>query len=148
MNYRSLAIAAVVAWIVDSIYGFLVFGLALNAEFIRYPGVFRSFEAVNAMLPLMFGASLVATFLLAYIFAKGHEGGPGLQEGLRFGVVFALYMFFSLSISSYVIYNIGRKLAVETSIAGFIEMVLMGAVLGLMYKPAPRVTATRQTAGV
>jgi hypothetical protein len=149
MNYRSLAIAAVVAWVVDSIYGFLVFGLGLNAEFARYPGVFRSFEAVNAMLPLMFGSSLVATLLLAYIFAKGHEGGPGLQEGLRFGVVFGLFMFFSLSISTYVIYNIGRKLAVESSIAGFIETVLMGAVLGLMYKPNPRVTgATRQTAAV
>jgi uncharacterized protein DUF1761 len=147
MNYRSLAIAAVVAWIVDSIYGFLVFGLALKSEFERYPAVFRSFDAVNSMLPLMFGASLVAMFLLAYIFAKGHEGGPGLQEGLRFGVVFGLFMFFSMSISTYVIYNIGRKLAVETACAGFVETLLMGVVLGLMYRPTPR-TAARQSAGV
>src|SRR5207248_7093727 len=55
MNGKSLAIAAVVAWIVDSVYGFLVFGLALNSEFLRYPAVFRPFEAVQANLPLMFG---------------------------------------------------------------------------------------------
>ena len=34
MNYRSLAIAAVAAWIVDSAYGFLVFGLALIATYL------------------------------------------------------------------------------------------------------------------
>ena len=148
MNYRSLAIAAVVAWIVDSIYGFAVFGLALNNEFTRYPGVFRSFEAVNAMLPLMFASSLVSFFVVAYIFAKGHDGRPKLQEGLRFGVVFALFGLFGISVPSYVIYNIGRRLAVESAVAGFIEMVLAGVVLGLMYTPAPRVTATRQTAAV
>ena len=58
MNAKSLAIAAVAAWVVDSIYGFLVFGMMLQSEFAKYPGVFRSFNQVNALLPLMFGATL------------------------------------------------------------------------------------------
>jgi hypothetical protein len=143
MNYRSLGIAAIAAWVVDSIYGFLVFGLALNSEFARYPGVFRSFEAVSGMLPLMFGASLVGTLAVTYIFAKGHEGGSGMAEGLRFGVVFAVFGLFSMSIPNYVIYNFGRLLAVESAVGGFVEMLLMGLVIGLVYKPAPRSSASR-----
>jgi len=138
MNGKSLALAAVVAWVVDSIYGFLVFGMALNSEFARYPAVFRPFEAVQANLPLMFGSSLVAMFVVAYIFAKGHDGGPGIREGLRFGVVFAAFGLFAISIPNYVIFNYGRMLAVKTAIGGGVEMVLMGVVLGLMYKPLPQ----------
>ena len=146
MNYRSLAIAAVVAWIVDSVYGFVVFGLALNSEFARYPGVFRSFEAVSSMLPLMFGSSLVGMLLVAYIFAKGHDGGPGLQEGLRFGVVLASFELFAISIPSYVIYNIGRRIAVESAVAAFVDAAIVGVVLGLLYKPAAQ--AARRGTGV
>jgi hypothetical protein len=147
MNYRSLAIAAVAAWVVDSIYGFLVFGLALNSEFARYPGVFRSFEAVSSMLPLMFGSSLVGFLLLAYIFAKGHEGKPGLQEGMRFGVVFGLFMLFAMAIPQYVVFNYGRRLAAETAIAGFIESFIVATVLGVVYKPTAA-PARRPAVGV
>ena len=138
MNYPRLALAAVVAWVVDSVYGYLVFGLALSDEFARYPGVFRSFEGVSGMLPLMFGASFVGILAVAYIFAKGHEGGTGIQEGLRFGVIFALFGLFALSIPNYVIYNYGRRLAALSAVAAFVEMILEGVVLGLVYKPAVR----------
>src|SRR5712691_3246010 len=126
MDVKRLALAAFVAWVVDSIYGYLVFGLALSNELARYPGVFRSFEAVSGMLPLMFGASLVGMFAVAYIFAKGHEGGPGIQEGFRFGVVFAVFGLFGISIPNYVIYNYGRRLAALSAVGGFVEMVLIG----------------------
>ena len=143
VDMKRLALAAVVAWVVDSVYGFLVFGMALNSEFARYPAIFRSFETVSSMLPLMFASSLVAMFAVAYIFAKGHEGGAGLQEGLRFGVVFAAFGLFGISIPNYVVYNIGRLLAIQTAAAGFVEMILMGVVIGAVYKPAARPSAAR-----
>ena len=135
MNYRSLAVAAVAAWAFDSVFGFLVFGLALNGEFARYPGVFRPYETVNAMLPLMFGSSLLGMLLVAYIFAKGREGRAGWEEGLRFGVVLASFELFAISVPSYVIYNIGRRLALEIAVAGFVDVVLVGVLLGVIYKP-------------
>jgi hypothetical protein len=146
MNYGRVALAAIVAWIVDSVYGFLVFGLALQGEFARYPAVFRPFEDVSGMLPLMFGGSLLGFFALAYIFAKGHEGGSGLQEGLRFGIVLAIFELGAFSISSYVIYRYGRKLAVEEAIAGFVEAIIVGILFGLTYRPAA--SRSRRAAGV
>lgn len=140
MNYSRIALTAVVAWVVDSIYGFLVFGIALAGEFDRYrPGVFRSVEAINANLPLMFAASFFGILLLVYIYAKGYEGGPGLQEGLRFGIVFGLFELFAISIPNYAVFNYGRRLAAETAVAAFIETVIMGIVFGLVYKRGQRV---------
>jgi len=143
MNYRSLAVAAVAAWAFDSVYGFLVFGLAMSSEFVRYPGVFRPYETVNAMLPLMFASSLVGSLLVAYIFAKGREGRAGWEEGLRFGIVLASFELFAISVPTYVIYNIGRKLAVETAAAGFVDAVIIGVVLGVIYKPLASPAARR-----
>ena len=137
MTMRRIAVPALVAWLVDSVYGYVVFGVMLNADFARYPGVFRSFDAVSSMLPLMFVSSLIGFVAIAYIFAKGHEGGPGIKEGFWFGVVFASFGVFGVSLPSYVIYNIGPELAFKSTIAGFIEMMIAGLVLGLVYKPAP-----------
>jgi hypothetical protein len=138
MNMSRVAAAAVVAWIVDGLYGFVVYGQALQSEFNRYPGVFRSTETVMGKMPLMFAGMLIAFFALAYIFAKGHEGGNGLAEGVRFGIVFGLVMFGLISVGNYCVLNIGRKIAVEMAVAGFVEAVVIGAVLGLVYQPAPR----------
>jgi hypothetical protein len=135
MNLRRIALPALVAWLVDSAYGYLVFGLLLNNDFAQYPGVFRSFEAVSSMMPLMLVSSLIGFFAVAYIFAKGHDGGSGVKEGFWFGVVLGSLFTFLVSVPSYVIYNIAQPLAGKMIIGGFIEMLLDGIVLGLVYKP-------------
>jgi hypothetical protein len=91
---------------------------------------------MNGNLPLMFAGSLLAFFALAYIFAKGNEGGNGLAEGLRFGFVIAVFEFGAMSIGNYTVLNVGRKIAVEWAVAGFVEALISGAVMGLVYKPA------------
>ena len=146
MSLRRIAVPAVVAWLVDSVYGYVVFGLMLNSDFTKYPSVFRSFEAVSSMMPGMLAASLIAFIAVAYIFAKGHDGGPGLKEGFWFGIVFGTYGLFAISIPTYVIYNIGQELALKIAVCGFIEMVIAGLVLGLVYKPAAASVARRAAA--
>ena len=65
-------------WIVDGLYGFLVYGNLLTSEFAAYPDVFRPLEAMNAMMPFLFAGLLLAMFVAAYIYAKGYEGGSGV----------------------------------------------------------------------
>jgi len=146
MTLRRIAVPALVTWLVDGAYGYLVFGLLLNNDFAQYPGVFRSFEAVSSMMPLMLVSALVGWVAVAYIFAKGHDGGSGVKEGFWFGVVLGSVMVFLVGLPSYVIYNISQKLAAEMSICMFLEFLIDGIVLGLVYKPAPAVS--RRAAGV
>ncbi|MGH9257552.1 MAG: hypothetical protein ACRD3C_23585 [Vicinamibacterales bacterium] len=143
MDYKRLALAAVVTWVVDSIYALVVWMNMLGGEFARHPGVFRSEAAMNANTPLMLAGGLLAMFALVYMYAKGYEGGSGVQEGLRFGLLLAIFMTGFVSIFLYASLNVDGRIGVLTSIASFVELLLVGAVIGVMYKPAARPSAAR-----
>jgi hypothetical protein len=135
MNFGRLALAALAATVFDALYGFLVYGMLLAPEFARYPGVYRSNEAGQAFLPLMFGGLLIAIICVAIIYAKGYEGGSGLAEGLRFGIVLGVFVAFAFAGVNYAVLNIGKKLAVMTAGAGFVEWLAIGTIIGLVYRP-------------
>jgi len=146
MNYGRLALAVVVATIVDACYGFTVYGMLLAGEFGKYPGVYRTNDAGQAFLPLMFGGLLVAIAVAALMYAKGYEGGSGAAEGLRFGLMLGVFVFLAFGGVNYAVLNIGRRLALAAAVAGLVEWTIVGLVIGLLYKPAP--ARTRQSAGV
>jgi hypothetical protein len=137
MNYARLALAAVAATIFDAVYGFLVYGMLLAPEFARYPGVYRSNEDGQAFLPLMFGGLLIAIVAVAIIYAKGYEGGSGAAEGARFGFLLGVFVVFAFAAVNYAVLNVGRRIAVMTAAAGFVEWLAIGVVIGLVYRPAP-----------
>jgi Protein of unknown function (DUF1761) len=137
MNYARLALAAVAATVFDAVYGFLVYGMLLAPEFARYPGVYRSNEAGQAFLPLMFVGLLIAILAVAVIYAKGYEGGSGAAEGARFGFLLGVFVVFAFAAVNYAVLNVGRKIAVMTAAAGFVEWLAIGLVIGLVYRPAP-----------
>jgi hypothetical protein len=137
MNYARLALAAVAATVFDACYGFLVYGVLLAPEFARYPGVYRSNEAGQAYLPLMFVGMLIAIVAVAIIYAKGYEGGSGLAEGARFGLLLGVFVVFAFASVNYATLNAGRRLAVMVAAAAFFEWLVVGMVIGLVYKPVP-----------
>jgi uncharacterized protein DUF1761 len=143
MNYTRLALAAVVATIVDMVYGFAVYGIALSSEFGRYPNVFRPMDEINAKIPFMIVGTLVAMFAVAYIYAKGYEGRSGTQEGLRFGALVGVFAVGYIAVGNYVVMNIGRRLAVSMAVAGLVEWIVVGLALGVVYKPDGKASGRR-----
>ena len=137
MNYARLGLAAVAATVFDAIYGFLVYGILIAPEFAKYPGVYRSNEAGQAFLPLMFGGLFIAIAAAAIIYAKGYEGGSGVAEGARFGFLLGVFAVFAFAGVNYAVLIINRKLAVMTAAAGFLEWFGVGTIIGLVYKPVP-----------
>ena len=146
MNVPRLALAALVATVVDACYGFTVYGMLLAGEFGKYPGVYRPNDAGQAYLPLMFAGLFVAIAIAAMIYAKGYEGGSGAAEGLRFGLMLGLFVLFAFGGVNYGVLNIGRRLALYAGVAGFVEWTLVGLAIGLVYKPSQ--TTTAKPAGV
>lgn len=136
MNLGRLALAAVAATVVDTVYGFLVYGVLLAGSFAEFPNVYRSNEAGMAYLPLMLLGIFVAIAALTLIYSKGYEGGSGVVEGLRFGVLFAIVMVFVFVGVNYATLNIGRRLSLELAMAAFVEWVLVCMTIGAVYKPA------------
>jgi hypothetical protein len=141
MNMGRLALAAVAATLVDGIYGFAVYGNALSSRFAAFPGVFRSAESGAAALPIMFCGILVGMFAVIYIYAKGYEGGSGLQEGLRFGLLIGIFNAGYFIGVDYGILNISRRLALMMALAGLGEWLVVGGTIGLIYRSASGVKA-------
>ena len=141
MNYGRLALATVAAFVVDAAYGFLVYGMALANQFSQYPGVYRPPEDTSHM-PILFGGILIGAATAAYIYAKGYEGGSGVAEGIRFGAALGIFVGGYSTLINWAVLNIGRSLAISMAAAAFVEWLLIGLVIGLVYKPAVTFTRT------
>jgi membrane protease YdiL (CAAX protease family) len=90
-----------------------------------------------AYLPVIFACVFVGALVAAYIYAKGYDGGSGVVEGARFGVLVGIFIAAIFAGVNYATLNIGRRHSLELAIAGFVEWMLVGIVIGLVYKPSP-----------
>ena len=141
MNIARLALAAIAGLVVEICYGFVVYGLLLSGEFAKFPALYRSAETGPGYLPLMFAGVLVAIVAASIIYAKGYEGGSGVQEGMRFGALVGLVMVGYVAGVNYAIMNIGKRLAVYYGLAALVEWVAIGIVIGFVYSPRAKVRA-------
>jgi hypothetical protein len=145
MNYGRVALAAAAAFVVDAMYGFVVYGMLLINQFSQYPGVYRPGNDTSHM-PVLFAGILIGALTAAYIYAKGYEGGSGAVEGLRFGAALGVFVGGYSTLVNWAVLNIGRTMALSMGAAAFVEWMLIGLVIGLIYKPAT--ASQRRAAGV
>jgi hypothetical protein len=136
VNFGRLAAAAIVAWLLYLVVSYGVNTFLLADLFAQNANVFRPQNEMN--LVLGFGATLVGFFAFAYAFAKGHEGGNGFQEGLRFGVIVGIILVGFTVTWNYVTLPISGRLAGAWVVDTLLEMALYGAVVGLIYRPVAR----------
>jgi len=136
MNYLRVFLSALAAFVAY----FAIGGLAFTApwmknEFMKYPAVYRSQEGIKSVMPIGMLAMFIAMLALAVIYAMLVRSGSGLADGARFGVLIGLFSVCSFVIHNYVNLNIGLTLTIQQACAYFIEWLVVGIVIGLVYKP-------------
>ena len=138
MNLSRIALAALGAFVAYFVLGGLMFGLSspLRKEFLKYPAVYRSQEGIKSVMPAGMAAMFVAMLVLAVIYAMLYQGGSGVAEGARFGVLIGVFTVCAFVVHNHVNLNIGLKLTLEQAAAYFVEWTVVGIVIGLIYKPA------------
>jgi hypothetical protein len=136
MNYGRIVLAAVAATVVYFVSGGLIFGTFIAKYYAPYPGVYRPQEAVMHYFPIGIAGTFLAILVLAVMYAKGYEGGSGLAEGARFGLLVGLFTVGAVVGDEYVTLNIGRELALAMAAGRLLGWLIVGAVIGLVYKPA------------
>ncbi len=146
MNFPRVALAAVASWVLYLGIGFLVHAVLLKDTYLQYVGVMRPEAQANAILPIGFGCALVGFFAFAYAYAKGYEGGSGVQEGLRFGVLVGIMLCAFGSVWDYMMWPVSAGLLAAWLIDFVVEFAIYGMMVGLIYKPA--VVAARRPAVV
>jgi hypothetical protein len=136
MDYRRIVLAAVLGWQARLLFGITVWMTAFGDQFAKYPTVFRPMPVIRDNVPLMIASWFVAAFVLAIVFAKGYSGGNGILEGFRFGTLMAFFCVSFVSVGLYAQLNIGLRMAVMSGAQLFLEMVIVGTVIGAAYQPS------------
>ena len=137
MNYLRLGLAALGGTVASFVVGFLVMWLApaLIEEGHKYPAVFRRKEEMFKVMPIGLAATFIAILVVAVIFAMIPQGGSGITEVARFGILIGIFVVCAFVLHNYVNLNIGLKLALGQAVAYFVQWTVVGIVIGLIYKP-------------
>lgn len=69
-----------------------------------------------------------------------------MVEGIRFGVLLAVFILCFVSVPMHATLNIGGRLGTMTSVTSFFEMVMIGAVIGSVYRRSDARAVSHATA--
>jgi hypothetical protein len=137
MNLSRIALAGLGGFIAYFVFGGIAFVAFpwLKTEFQKYPNVYRPSESMKSVMPGGMAAMFVGIIVLAVLFAMVYQGGSGLIEGARFGALIGVFVICAFVIHNYVNLQIGLKLTIEQAGAYFLEWMITGIVIGLIYRP-------------
>jgi hypothetical protein len=138
VNYAHIALAALGATVAYFVYGFAMFAAlpGMKSEFMKYPNVYRSKEDMMKVMPYGMIAILVSIVAVAVLYAEIHPAGGGIASGVYLGALIGIFSVCTFVIHNYVNLNIGLALTLYQSIAYFLQWVIVGAAIGLIYKPS------------
>jgi archaellum biogenesis protein FlaJ (TadC family) len=138
MNYTHIALAALGAAAAYFAFGFALFAAlpSMKREFMKYPSVYRSEQAMMRVMPYGMIAILVSIVVVAILYAKIYSAGGGVTAGAYLGALIGVFAICTFVIHNYVNLNIGLALTVYQGICYFIQWVVVGVAIGLIYKPS------------
>jgi hypothetical protein len=87
-------------------------------------------------MPAGMAVMFLGILALAVIYAMSYHDGPGLIQGARFGALIGVFAIGAFVVHNYVNLQIGLALTVQQAIAYFVEWVITGIAIGLIYHPA------------
>ncbi len=132
MNYTRVALAGLAGGVVMNIADFVMHGFIMADTYTRLSDVFSQ-EPANPLWFLL--VSVCLGLAAALIFAKTRASwGAGLMGGVTFGALLGLFAFFSPFYNPLVFDGFPYYLAWCWGGMNFIDAVLLGATLGLIYK--------------
>ena len=134
MNWTKAALTAVVGGIVMWLVSFVLHGMILGNTYMKYTDVFTQ-EAANPFSFLI--VEILIAFPAAVIFARTRGSwGTGIGGGLIFGFWLGLFGGFAQHFNPLVIEGFPYYLAWCWFGTNMIVSLALGAVLGLMIRPA------------
>lgn len=139
MSTKKFVLAVVVVFVLLEATSYLVHSVILSSTYMQesISKIFR--PGMEAIMWRMWIADLIWSFFFVFIFTKGYQN-KGWMEGVRYGVYIGLFMNLTAAVAQNVVYPIPYYLALQWFIYGFIQSVILGVVVSLIYKPAEQKT--------
>ncbi len=135
MNVLNLFLAALGAFVAYMATGGILFAAMpwLKTEFRKYPGVYRDESEMMKTMPIGMVALFVAMLVLAMLYAHMPQLESGLVQGACFGLLIGLFVLCASVMHNHMMLKIGWALTLESGAAYFIEWVVAGTAIGLIY---------------
>ena len=138
MNVSRIVLAALGATVAYFVLGGILFSAlpSLRKEFMKYPAVFRAQDDMKRVMPMGMISILVGICVVAVLYAMAYPAGGGVLDGARFGALIGVFAVCGFALHNHVILNIGIKLTVGQAITYFVQWLVVGIVISLIYAPA------------
>jgi hypothetical protein len=131
---KRFIIAFIAAYVFIFVWGWLLNGVLLKDVYAQTPNLWRpQSEMMSLFHWILIGQALVI-FAFVMIYACGFAGG-GVIAGIRLGILVEIAAI-GMRVAIYAVQPFPAKLIVYGSVSGLIEMVIVGAIVGAIYKPS------------
>ena len=131
---KKFILAFIAAYIFLFVWGWLLNGVLLKDVYAETPNLWRpQSEMMSLFHWILLGQALIV-FAFVMIHVSGFAGG-GVIAGVRLGILLEIAAI-GMRLGFYAVQPIPGKLILYGSMSGLIEMIIVGAIVGAIYKPA------------
>jgi hypothetical protein len=131
---KRFILAFIAAYVFIFFWGWLLNGIVLKDVYAETPTLWRPQSEMMALFHWIIIGHALIVFAFVMIYASGFAGG-GIAAGIRLGILLEIAAI-GMRMGFYAVQAFPGKLIVYGSISGLIEMVIVGAIVGAIYKPA------------
>jgi hypothetical protein len=138
---KRFIIAFIAAYIFLFVWGWLLNGVLLKDVYAETPNLWRTESEMTSLFHWIILGQALVVFSFVMIYATGFAGG-GVISGIRLGLLLEIAAI-GMRLAIYAVQPFPGKLIFYGSASGLIEMIIVGAIVGAIYKPAPARSSSR-----
>ena len=133
MNWKKFFFAFIAAYVFMFFWGWFLNGVLLKDVYAQTPNLWRPQSEMLSLLHWIIIGQALIVFAFVTIYASGFAGG-GVLAGIQLGLLLEIAAI-GMRMGFYAVQPFPGKLIVYGSISGLIEMIIVGAIVGAIYKP-------------
>jgi hypothetical protein len=142
MNIKKWLVASIVVFVALAIMEYLLHGVILASAYMAKPEYWLPEATMKARIWALYLGYLVYSGVFTLIYSKGYEGKSWFGEGFRYGLYIGFLTAIPRFFIEYAVMPYPANLTVSWLIAGLVVSVILGVIVGALYRtPAPKPAA-------
>ncbi len=132
---KKFFISWLVIFVVSMVGGFVVHGVLLGADYAALPNLFRPDAEAQNYFPFMLAAHIIMSGAFVWIYARGNENKPWLEQGIRYGVAIMFLTIVPIYMIYYAVQPMPGMHVVKQIIFDGALTLILGVVVAFLNKP-------------
>ncbi len=132
---KKFFISWVVIFVVSLVGGYVVHEVLLGADYADLPNLFRPDAEAQNYFPFMLAAHIIMSGAFVWIYARGNENKPWLEQGIRYGVAIVCLTIVPFFMIYYAVQPMHGMHVVKNIIFDGALTLILGVVVAFLNKP-------------